>query len=282
MKLASFQVGDRPSWGVVEGATVRDVGAVLGAVVPDLRTALASAEPGRIRAAAADAPSHAADAVAWLPVIPNPDKILCVGTNYAEHRAETGRAASDHPTIFVRFASSQAAHLADLIRPRVSTMFDFEAELAVVIGRRGRHIAPADALAHVAGVAPYNDGSIRDWQRHTHQFTPGKNFPRTGGFGPALVTLDETGPLAPLRIVSRVNGATMQDARLGDMIFDVATIIAYCSTFTELVPGDVIATGTPGGVGSRRDPPVWLVPGDVVEVEIERVGLLRNGVAAET
>jgi 2-keto-4-pentenoate hydratase/2-oxohepta-3-ene-1,7-dioic acid hydratase in catechol pathway len=168
------------------------------------------------------------------------------------------------------------------MRPKVSTDFDYEGELAVIIGTSCRHVAPGDAFAQVAGYACYNDGSVRDWQRHTHQFTPGKNFMGTGPFGPWMVTPDEVGAIGPQRLQTRVNGQVVQDATLGEMLFDIPTQIAYCSTFTRLEPGDVIATGTPGGVGAKRTPPLWLKPGDVVEVEIDRVGLLRNTVADET
>jgi 2-keto-4-pentenoate hydratase/2-oxohepta-3-ene-1,7-dioic acid hydratase in catechol pathway len=219
--------------------------------------------------------------VALEPVLPDPDKILCVGLNYENHRKETGREEVSHPTIFTRFANSQVGHGRPMIRPKASTHFDFEGELALVIGKPGRHIAKADALGHIAGYACYNDGSIRDWQRHTIQFTPGKNFEGTGAFGPWLVTPDEVGPFDGLRLVTRLNGIAVQEALLTDMIFDIPTIIAYCSTFTRLEIGDVIVTGTPGGVGAKRNPPLWMKAGDRVEVEIDRVGLLQNMIVDE-
>jgi 2-keto-4-pentenoate hydratase/2-oxohepta-3-ene-1,7-dioic acid hydratase in catechol pathway len=187
----------------------------------------------------------------------------------------------DNPTIFTRFANSQTGHLANIVRPRVSHELDFEGELAIIIGKAGRYISKADAWGHVAGYACYNDGSVRDFQRHTHQFTPGKNFPDTGSFGPWMMTPDELGELGPLRIQTRVNGQVVQDATFEQMIFDIPRIIEYCSSFTKLEPGDVIATGTPGGVGAKRTPPLWLKPGDTVEVEIDRLGTLRNGIADE-
>ena len=281
MRLASFRHGGRASWGVVEGDAVADVGASLRDRFPDLKSAIAADALGAAGEAAAGAKRLALAEIEWLPAIPNPDKILCVGLNYEMHRQETGRAEVENPTIFGRFANSQIGHGADLVRPKVSTDFDFEGELALVIGRPGRYIAKADAFAHVAGYACYNEGSIRDFQRHTHQFTPGKNFPGTGAFGPWLMTPDELGPLPDLRLQTRVNGEVVQDARLGQMIFDIPTQIAYCSSFTRLEPGDVIVTGTPGGVGAKRKPPLWLKPGDVVEVEIDRLGLLRNTVRDE-
>ncbi len=281
MKVASFRHRGEASWGIVEGDVLFDVGAVLRREFPDVKSLLAAGSWAAARAAVSSAPRMPLADIQWLPVIPNPDKILCVGLNYETHRRETGRAEVGHPTIFARFANSQTGHLAPLLRPRVSTEFDYEGELALVIGRSCRYVPREEAFAVIAGFACYNDGSVRDWQRHTHQFTPGKNFPHTGAFGPWLVTPEDVGPLEGLRLRTRVNGQTVQDAALGDMIFDIPTLIAYCSTFTQLEPGDVIVTGTPGGVGSRRTPPLWLKSGDVVEVEIDRIGLLRNPVADE-
>lgn len=225
------------------------------------------------------APDFALASVALLPPIPNPSKILCVGINYDEHRAETGRAKSDYPTIFTRFADTLIAEGRALLRPAVSAMFDYEGELAVIIGKGGRYIAPSRAPEHVAGYSCFNDASVRDWQRHASQFTPGKNFPATGGFGPALVSADEVGDPQSLKLATRLNGQVMQEATTDQMIFKVADIIAYVSSFTRLEPGDVIATGTPGGVGQARNPRVFMAPGDKVEVEISKVGKLTNSVA---
>jgi len=172
-------------------------------------------------------------------------------------------------------------HKRAIIRPRVSDKLDYEGELAVIIGRDGRHIAEADAFAHVAGYSCFNEGSVRDWQRHALQFTPGKNFPATGGFGPWLVTTDDIADLRAATITTRLNDVVMQNATLGDMIFSVPQLIAYISTFTPLAPGDVICTGTPGGVGAKRNPPVFMKPGDVVEVEIAGIGTLINTIADE-
>ena len=280
MKLASFTSAGRAAWGVVEGDMVADVSAKSG--LATLRQALACPDAAAVIASAAGvAPRVPLSSIVLGPVLPDPDKIICVGLNYENHRKETGRDEVAHPTIFTRFANSQIGHGAPMIRPRVSTHFDFEGELAIVIGTPGRHIAKQEAFAHVAGYACYNDGSVRDWQRHTIQFTPGKNFMATGAFGPYLVTPDEVGPLAKLRLMTRLNGVTVQETTLGDMIFDIPTIIAYCSTFTRLEIGDVIVTGTPGGVGAKRTPPLWMKPGDIVEVEIDRVGLLTNPVIDE-
>jgi 2-keto-4-pentenoate hydratase/2-oxohepta-3-ene-1,7-dioic acid hydratase in catechol pathway len=281
MKLATFCVDGVTTWGVIDGGEAVDTGAILRDRFADLRAVIAHGALDAVRDAIGGARRHAVTSIVWLPVIPNPDKILCVGLNYEKHRAETGRSEVANPTIFARFANSQTGHLAPMPRPRVSTDFDYEGELAVIIGKPGRYISRHDALAHVAGYACYNDGSVRDFQRHTHQFTPGKNFPETGGFGPWMVTADEFGDIGPQRLQTRVNGQIVQDAKLSEMIFDVPHQIEYCASFTRLEPGDVIATGTPGGVGSKRQPPLWLKPGDTVEVEIDGIGVLRNPVTQE-
>ncbi|TPQ33101.1 5-carboxymethyl-2-hydroxymuconate isomerase [Bradyrhizobium guangdongense] len=281
MKLATVAIDDRTTWGIVEGETFFDVGAALNGRYADLRAAIGARLAG-VADAKSTSTSTPVSKVRWLPVIPNPDKILCVGLNYETHRKETGRAEVEHPTIFARYANSQTGHLQPIVRPRVSTDLDFEGELAVIIGKAGRYISRADAMSHVAGYACYNDGSIRDFQRHTHQFTPGKNFPDTGAFGPWMMTPDELGELAELKLQTRLNGQVMQEARIKQMIFDIPRQIEYCSTFTRLEPGDVIVSGTPGGVGARREPPLWMKPGDVVEIEVERLGVLKNTIVDET
>lgn len=281
MKLVTFTAAGQRSWGVVEDDTIAAIGQVANAPA-SLRKALEQPDAmAKIAAAAKSAPRLPLANVELEPVLPDPDKIICVGLNYENHRKETGREEVSHPTIFTRFANSQVGHDCPMIRPKVSTHYDYEGELALVIGKPGRHISKADAYSHIAGYACYNDGSIRDWQRHTIQFTPGKNFIGTGAFGPWLVTPDEVGPLEKLRLITRLNGVTVQETTLGDMIFDIPTIIAYCSTFTELEIGDVIVTGTPGGVGAKRNPPLWMKAGDHVEIEIDRVGLLQNPIVDE-
>ncbi|WP_315763488.1 fumarylacetoacetate hydrolase family protein [Bradyrhizobium sp. SZCCHNS2005] len=281
MKFASFTIDNSPSWGLVEGDDIADLGAVLRDRFPDLKSAIAADALTEAAAAAPGAPRHPLAAIGFLPVIPNPDKILCIGLNYETHRKETGRTEVENPTVFGRFANSQTGHRTNIVRPRVSTDLDFEGELAIIIGKPGRYIAREDAWQHIAGYACYNEGSVRDFQRHTHQFTPGKNFPATGAFGPWLVTADEIDDLGPLKLQTRLNGQIVQEATISQMIFDIPRQVEYCSSFTRLEPGDVIATGTPGGVGSRRTPPLWMKPGDVVEVEIDRIGLLCNGIADE-
>jgi 2-keto-4-pentenoate hydratase/2-oxohepta-3-ene-1,7-dioic acid hydratase in catechol pathway len=281
MKFASFKINGATSWGLIDGTEAVDLGALMRGRFPDLKSVIAAGALAEVAALAANAPRHALANITWLPVIPNPDKILCIGLNYETHRKETGRSEVEHPTVFGRFANSQTGHLANIVRPRVSKDLDFEGELAVIIGKPGRYISRKDAWDHIAGYACYNEGSVRDYQRHTHQFTPGKNFPETGGFGPWMVTPDEVGDVAPLRLQTRLNGQVVQEATISQMIFDIPHQIEYCSSFTRLEPGDVIVTGTPGGVGARRTPPLWMKPGDVVEVEIDRIGLLRNGIADE-
>jgi 2-keto-4-pentenoate hydratase/2-oxohepta-3-ene-1,7-dioic acid hydratase in catechol pathway len=281
MKFATFKANGTATWGIIDGEDAIDLGTVLRDRYPDLKSAIASSALHEAAEQAGASKRYRLSGLEWLPVIPNPDKILCVGLNYEMHRKETGRAEVDNPTIFTRFANSQTGHLANIVRPRVSHELDFEGELAIIIGKAGRYISRADAWGHIAGYACYNDGSVRDFQRHTHQFTPGKNFPDTGSFGPWMMTPDELGELGPLRIQTRVNGQVVQDATFEQMIFDIPRIIEYCSSFTKLEPGDVIATGTPGGVGAKRTPPLWLKPGDTVEVEIDRLGTLRNGIADE-
>jgi 2-keto-4-pentenoate hydratase/2-oxohepta-3-ene-1,7-dioic acid hydratase in catechol pathway len=224
--------------------------------------------------------------VRFLPVIPSPRKIICVGVNYLAHIREMGREPPAYPTLFVRYPDSLVGHGGVLRRPRESTHYDYEGELAIVIGRPARRVAAAEALASVAGYTCLLDGSVRDWQNHTTQFIPGKNFPATGSCGPWLVTTDEIPDPSRLHIETRINGQVMQSAPTSDLCFDVRRIVEYVSAFTPLSPGDVIATGTPSGVGFARKPPRWLVPGDVVEVSISGpggagIGTLRNVVADE-
>jgi len=218
--------------------------------------------------------------IIFLPVIPDPEKIMCVGLNYVEHKKETGRPDVDNPTIFTRFADSQVAHMQPMIKPDNSDRFDYEAEMAIIIGKGGRFISEDEALNHIAGYACYNDGSIRNYQRHTSQYTPGKTFPGTGGFGPYMVTPSEVGDYRKLPIELRLNGNIMQKATLADLIFPIPRLISYISEFTALSSGDVIVTGTPGGVGDKRNPPVYMVPGDIVEVDIGMLGVLRNPIIA--
>jgi 2-keto-4-pentenoate hydratase/2-oxohepta-3-ene-1,7-dioic acid hydratase in catechol pathway len=282
MKLATFSAAGRTSFGIVKGDGIVDAARLLDNRYGGLKALLAGgglAELARLGATAkAD---HRLDAATLLPVVPDPDKILCIGINYATHVRETGRETPKYPMIFVRFANSQVGHGQPMVRPRASDRYDFEGELAVIIGRRARHVPKERALEYVAGYACYNDGSLRDWQRHSVQFTPGKNFLASGAFGPWMVTTDEIPDPSRLTLTTRLNGEVMQHAPVSDLIFTVPDLIAYISTFTELVPGDVIATGTPGGVGNYREPPVFMKPGDRIEVDISGIGVLANPIVAE-
>ena len=276
MRYASFhRPSGAPSFGRIDGLQIVDLGAGEGPAL--LADALAS---GRL-SGLPDGPTYALADVVLLPVIPNPGKILCVGLNYATHVAETGRDQKDYPAIFTRWADTLVADGEPITRPKVTERFDYEGELAVIIGKGGRNIARADALGHIAGYSIFNDASARDWQRHNIQFTPGKNFPGTGAFGPVLVTPDEVPDLGSQRVVTRLNGTVVQDQPVSDMIWDIPFIIEYVSAFTPLSPGDVIATGTPGGVGDKRSPPLYMKAGDQVDVEIGVLGTLTNRIIDE-
>jgi 2-keto-4-pentenoate hydratase/2-oxohepta-3-ene-1,7-dioic acid hydratase in catechol pathway len=282
MKLVSFRHAGQDSFGVVVNEGVVDLAPYASDIGSTLKEALVRNSLAAIATIAGDAKASLAWAeLELLPVVPDPDKILCVGINYLAHLKETGRDRPDRPTIFTRFADSQTAHNAAIVRPTASEKLDYEGELAVVIGRNARHVKAANAFDYIAGYACYNDGSVRDWQRHTPQLTPGKNFPRTGGFGPWLVTADELGDPSKLSLTTRLNGEVVQQATTDDLIFDIPALIEYTTTFTELRPGDVIITGTTGGVGAYREPPLWMKAGDVVEVEISKIGILRNTVIDE-
>ncbi|MDX3966078.1 MAG: fumarylacetoacetate hydrolase family protein [Bradyrhizobium sp.] len=281
MKLLSFIMDGRPSFGAVRDNGVVDLGSRMAGCTT-LRQLL---EAGRVaeaaKLAASTAPDHPLDGITFAPVIPDPGKIICVGLNYRDHVAETGRTVTEKPALFARFACSQVGHLQSIVKPRVSDDFDYEGELALVIGKAGRHI-PADcALDYVAGYSCYNEGSIRDWQRHTSQFLAGKTFAESGSFGPWLVTTDEIPDPSKLTLQTRLNGNVVQDTTTNLLITAIPDLIAYISTICPLVPGDVIVTGTPGGVGAKRTPPLWMRPGDTVEVEISGIGTLRNTVIAE-
>ena len=287
MRFTTFLLLGQPRLGVVDGDFVVDLHAARPKVPADLRAALEAGvdliEQARAALAspAARLPLHA---LTFAPLVPEPGKIICLGLNYFDHAKEGGRDKPDYPWFFFRGKSSLIGHGAAGLAPRVSIKFDYEAELAVVIGTRvPRHVAQADALKHVFGYGCFNDMSVRDYQKKTPQWTIGKNFDATGGFGPTLVTVDELAPGATgLRIQSRLNGQVMQDANTDDMIFSVAETIALLSECMTLDPGDAIIMGTPAGVGQARTPPVWMKAGDLIEVEIERVGLLRNPIENET
>src|SRR5689334_13533338 len=279
MKLASYRVNGEDTFGAVVGDGVVTLGGAKGRW-RTLRDALAADAPGELKAAIAGrAPDHKLSQITFLPLIPNPEKILCVGINYRDHAAETGRDTMSNPQIFLRLVNTLVGHEGEMIRPKVSTNFDFEGELTAVIGKGGRHIKESDALSHVAGYTCFVDGSVRDWQKHS--VTSGKNFIGTGPLGPWMVTADELPDPTRLTLMTRLNGQEMQRSGTDMLIYSVSRIISYVSGFTPLAPGDVIATGTPAGVGHRRNPPVWMKAGDVLEVEITGIGTLRSRILDE-
>ncbi len=277
MKFVSFTYQKKASYGVVIDDGIVDLGKKFGKKFPTLRAALVGGALNTLKKAAkGKKPTIKLAKVQLLPVIPDARKIVCVGLNYREHRAETGRPDTVHPTLFNRWADSQVGHDQPLLKPKESDKFDWEGELAIVIGKEGRRIPREKAMSYVAGYSCYNDGSVRDWQRHTSQFMPGKNFPATGGFGPWMVTTDELKDITKQTLTTRLNGVVKQQATIDMMIFDIPEQIAYISTWTPLKPGDVIVTGTPGGVGFARNPPEFMKVGDTVEIEITGVGVQRN------
>lgn len=280
VKLVSYVHQNAAGYGIVEGDGIVDLTRRIGARYPDIRTLLAHDGLAEARkAAAGQVVDLKMSAVRLLPPIPNPGKIFCIGLNYEDHRKETKREKTEAPAVFVRFPESQVGHDQPILRPRESTKLDFEGEIAVIIGKSGRRIAEKDTWDHVAGYSCYNDGSVRDWQWATTQWTAGKNFVATGGFGPWIVTADEIPAGTELSLVTRLNGVEMQRTTTALMVHNIPQLIAHLSIWVPLEPGDIIVSGTPAGVGGRREPPVWMKPGDVVEVEVSRVGTLRNTIA---
>ena len=284
-RIATFSVGSSNKYGaVVEGGIV-DLSARFGKDYPTLREVIAA---GALRKLAGEAarhsPDHAIDAITWLPPIPAPEKIICIGVNYPDRNAEykDGQDAPKYPSLFMRTPRSFVGHNTPLVRPRASPQLDYEGEVVLVIGKPGRHIPQSTALDHIAAITLCNEGTIRDWVRHAKfNVTQGKNFDATGSLGPWLVPYTNESQIADIRLTTRVNGETRQDDRTGRLIFGFRYLINYISTFTTLVPGDVIVTGTPTGAGARFDPPRYLKPGDIIEVEADHIGVLRNGVIDE-
>jgi 2-keto-4-pentenoate hydratase/2-oxohepta-3-ene-1,7-dioic acid hydratase in catechol pathway len=287
MKLASFTVKGRESYGAVQGDRVVDLGQHFSGTYATLADFIGSSDfASRDKIAAGLKAELALNDVKLLPVIPRPEKIVCLVRNYMDHHQEVlaagmHRELSEFPPIFLRVWRSQVAHGEPIIRPKVSEQLDWEGEMAVIIGKAGRHIAKEDAFQHIAGYACYNDASIREWQFHAKQIAAGKNFQGTGAFGPWMVTADEVPEPENLKLELRINGKTEQSSNTSNLIFKIPTIVNYCSTIFELVPGDVLVTGTPAGVGWSRKPPQFMKHGDTVEVEIEKLGILRNPVVNE-
>ena len=284
-RLATFSATGKPGYGLVTEKGVVDLSSRMSSRFPTLKDAIvAGALRSLVEEGASLSPDHGFDAVAFRPPVPRPEKIICVGVNYPDRNAEykDGQAPAPYPSLFLRTERSFVGHDAPLVRPRASSQLDYEGELVLVIGKAGRHIAEKDALDHVAALTLCNEGTLRDWVRHAKfNVTQGKNFESSGSLGPWLVPYVDEAQIADIRLTTRVNGELRQDDRTSRLIFGFRYLIAYLSTFTTLVPGDIIVTGTPTGAGARLDPPRYLKPGDVIEVEAEGVGLLRNGVVDE-
>lgn len=283
-RLATFTVGGKARYGAITSKGAVDLSARYGQW-PTLREVI---EAGALRRLAEEAeafaPDFPLDAIAYEIPVPSPEKIVCVGVNYPDRNEEykDGQAAPSNPSLFVRFPRSFVGHGASLVRPPESPQLDYEGEIVIVIGKGGRRIAEADALGHIAALSLCNEGTIRDWVRHAKfNVTQGKNFDRSGSIGPWLVPFTDEAQIADIALTTRVNGELRQQDRTSRMIFSLRKIITYISTFTTLVPGDIIVTGTPTGAGARFEPPIWLKPGDVIEVEAEGIGVLRNGVVDE-
>lgn len=286
MKFLSYLQAGREKWGVIVGNGVADL--TTRTAYPTLAQFIASADFARREAICAGLHADSSlDDLTYLPVIPRPEKIVCAVRNYMDHHQEAlaaglKRELSEQPPIFLRVWRSQVGHGQPIIRPTASESLDWEGELAVIIGKAGRNIPQDTAFEHVAGYSIYNDASVREWQFHAKQIAAGKNFESTGGFGPWMVTADDIEPGRALKLVTRLNGEQMQSGSTSDMIFSIPRLINYASVIFTLVPGDVIATGTPAGVGFSRNPPLFMKPGDTVEVEIEGIGTLRNPVAQQS
>ena len=286
MKLLSYVHAGKKSWGVAVDGGIADLAS--RSAYPTLQDFIASADFARRDVLSAGArPELPLTAIQYLPVIPRPEKIVCAVRNYMDHHNEAvaaglKRELSEFPPIFLRVWRSQVGHGEPIVRPDVSESLDWEGELAVIIGKAGRNIPADRAFQHVAGYSAYNDASIREFQFHAKQIASGKNFEGTGAFGPWMVTHDEIAPGTSLKLTTRLNGEVMQSGSTSDMIFTVPQLIAYASTIFTLVPGDVIVTGTPAGVGFSRKPPRFMKPGDVVEVDIERIGTLRNPIVQQS
>lgn len=281
MKLISFTYAGKESYGLVTQSGVVDAGSCLAGKYASLRAVLEADAISELEGLTSAPADYLLDDVDLLPPIPQSGKIFCVGINYMAHIKEMKREKPAHPWIFMRTDHCQVGHNQPMICPKVSERFDFEGELAVVIGKTGHHINREDALSYIAGYSCFNDGSVRDYQRHSQLFTAGKNFYKSGSFGPWIVTADEIPDPTELSLETRLNGEVMQSAKIDDLCFDIPYLIEYLSSIGPLRPGDLIVTGTPGGVGFGRDPFVWMKHGDTIEVEISSIGILSNPIMDE-
>jgi 2-keto-4-pentenoate hydratase/2-oxohepta-3-ene-1,7-dioic acid hydratase in catechol pathway len=284
-RIATYSANGKTGYGAVVDGGIVDLSARFGKDFPTLREAIAAGALIRLAEdAARRIADHALEKITFLPPIPSPEKIICIGVNYPDRNAEykDGSDAPKYPSMFMRTPRSFVDHNTPLVRPRASSQLDYEGEVALVIGKAGRHIPESAALDHIAAVTLCNEGTIRDWVRHAKfNVTQGKNFDSTGSLGPWIVPFTSESQIADIRLTTRVNGEMRQDDRTSRLIFPFRYLINYISTFTTLVPGDVIVTGTPTGAGARFDPPRYLKPGDVVEIEADGIGVLRNGVIDE-
>ena len=281
MKFVSYKHDNVEKFGIIENNLITDLTGKIGGAsnlkelikIKKIKEAkeYAKSNPGSIKT----------EEIEYSPLIPNPGKIICVGLNYIEHAKETNRTVEENPVIFHRFPESQTAHMQAIQRPSVSKSLDFEGEMAVIMDEGGKHIKTENALKHIVGFSCYNEATIREWQRHTRQFGMGKNFENTGSFGPHMVLAEDIPDYKSLTIETRLNGEVMQNAKLSQLIFDLPILISYVSKAMSWRAGDVLVTGTPGGVGSKRNPPVYMKPGDNVEVEISNIGVLSNTVEDE-
>ena len=276
MKFVSFLLKGQAKFGISDDKYITDLtGKIKGANT--LKELIANKSIQEAKEYVKKNPGNIVlDQIEYLPVIPNPGKIICVGLNYSEHVKETGRTVEQNPVIFLRIPESQTAHKQPIQRPKVSTHLDYECEMAVIMGEAGKHIKPENALKHIVGYSCYNESTVRDWQQHTRQFGMGKNFEKTGSFGPHMVLAESISDYTKLSIQTRLNGKVMQQAKLSQLIFDIPTLISYISKAIPWRAGDVLVTGTPGGVGFKRKPPIFMKEGDQVEVEISEIGILSN------
>ncbi len=276
MKFVSFLQNNQAKFGISDGKNITDLtGKINGSNT--LKELISDKAIQKAKEYAEKNPGNISiEKIEYLPVIPNPGKIICVGLNYSEHVKETGRTVEQNPVIFLRVPESQTAHKQPIQRPKVSTSLDYECEMAVIMGEGGKHIKTEDALKHIVGYSCYNECTVREWQQHTRQFGMGKNFEKTGSFGPYMVLAENIPDYTKLKIQTRLNGKVMQDAKLSQLIFDIPTLISYVSKAVPWRAGDVLVTGTPGGVGFKRKPPIFMKEGDQVEVEISEIGILSN------
>tara|TARA_A100001011_G_C14175333_1_gene784396 strand:- start:277 stop:1128 length:852 start_codon:yes stop_codon:yes gene_type:complete len=276
MKFVSFLQKSQAKFGISDGKNITDLtGKINGANT--LKELISNKGIEEAKQYAKKNPGDISlDKIEYLPVIPNPGKIICVGLNYSEHVKETGRTVEQNPVIFFRVPESQTAHKQVIQRPKVSESLDYECEMAVIMGEAGKHIDPKDALKHIIGYSCYNECTVREWQQHTRQFGMGKNFEKTGSFGPHMILAENIPDYTKLTIQTRLNGKVMQDAKLSQLIFDIPSLISYISKAIPWRAGDVLVTGTPGGVGFKRKPPIFMKDGDKVEVEISEIGVLSN------